>query len=93
MFLPSDDAKAIADKVLAYSKADACTVQIEGGLDVRVCIHGRPPCESHVEYARATGGGAAISTPSVPVNSAELARRLGSDEVEEAYVGGSALSR
>ncbi|MBM3578344.1 MAG: TldD/PmbA family protein [Alphaproteobacteria bacterium] len=33
MFLSSDDAKAIADKVLAYSRADACTVQIEGGLD------------------------------------------------------------
>ncbi|MDP3067779.1 MAG: metallopeptidase TldD-related protein, partial [Methylocystis sp.] len=33
MFLSSDDAKSIADKVLARSKADACTVQIHGGLD------------------------------------------------------------
>ncbi|MBM3563241.1 MAG: TldD/PmbA family protein [Alphaproteobacteria bacterium] len=33
MFLSSDDARAIADKVLAYSKADACALQIQGGLD------------------------------------------------------------
>ncbi|MGD9544014.1 MAG: TldD/PmbA family protein [Methylocystis sp.] len=33
MFLTADDVKAIADKVLARSKADACTAQIHGGLD------------------------------------------------------------
>ena len=33
MFLSPDDAKAIADKVLAQSQADACAVHIRGGLD------------------------------------------------------------
>jgi len=33
MFLSSDDAKVIADSVFARSGADACAVQIHGGLD------------------------------------------------------------
>ncbi|AZG75801.1 TldD/PmbA family protein [Methylocystis rosea] len=33
MFLSSDDAKSIADKALTRSKADACAVHIQGGLD------------------------------------------------------------
>ncbi|MGJ0507462.1 MAG: TldD/PmbA family protein [Methylocystis sp.] len=34
MFLSSDDAKAIADKILARSTADACVVKIDGGDDM-----------------------------------------------------------
>ncbi len=34
MFLSSDDAKAIADKILARSNADACVVRIDGGEDL-----------------------------------------------------------
>ncbi len=33
MFLSADDARTIADKILARSKADACVVRIEGGED------------------------------------------------------------
>ncbi|WP_424363482.1 TldD/PmbA family protein [Methylocystis parvus] len=33
MFLSSDDAKSIAEKILARSQADACVVKIDGGED------------------------------------------------------------
>ncbi len=33
MFLTSDDAKTIADKIIARSNADACVVKIDGGED------------------------------------------------------------
>ncbi|GLI92136.1 TldD/PmbA family protein [Methylocystis echinoides] len=33
MFLTSDDAKALSDKILARSNADACVVKIDGGED------------------------------------------------------------
>lgn len=33
MFLSSDDAKSIADKIIARSQADACVVKIDGGED------------------------------------------------------------
>jgi len=33
MFLSADDAKALTDKILSRSKADACVVKIDGGED------------------------------------------------------------
>lgn len=62
MFLSSDDAKAIADSVLARSKADACAVQIHGGLDqsLRFARAGATTnlatAEAHLRIASHIGG-------------------------------------
>lgn len=66
MFLSSDDAKAIADKVLAHSSADACAVQIQGGLD------------QSLRFAR---GGATTNIASAEANlriSSHIGGRIGS---------------